>query len=212
MRYEIRPLGTWTEPVTKPRKPAQFRVGWAQTEQLLGYEAAKLGAHLVVIQIDVAEQGIRLDGKLRAHAEAASPRVRVAFESRHGPLTYAADRYTRWQDNVRAIALALEALRAVDRYGVSSRGEQYRGWVAIEARPAEMTREQAAGLIAHWAEPEAEKRERATTALLRSPSLFVPELYRRAAKRAHPDVTGDDGDTMGRLNAARDLLLEADRG
>jgi len=43
-------------------------------------------------------------------------------------LGYATAEYDDWQDNLRAIALAMEALRAVDRYGVSKRGEQYQGW------------------------------------------------------------------------------------
>ena len=52
----------------------------------------------------------------------------LAFESDYGPLQYATDTFTSWQDNLRAIALSLEALRAVNRYGVSRHGEQYRGW------------------------------------------------------------------------------------
>jgi hypothetical protein len=57
----------------------------------------------------------------------------VSFESRHGPLEYATDVFDDWQDNVRAIALGLEALRRVDRYGIAKRGEQYRGWKQLEA-------------------------------------------------------------------------------
>lgn len=41
-----------------------------------------------------------------------------------------------WQINLRAIALGLEALRKLDRYGITSRGEQYTGWRAIEATPS----------------------------------------------------------------------------
>ncbi len=62
--------------------------------------------------------------------------------SLHGPLRYATDAHERqyaglgmegWQADVGAIALALTALRAVDRYGVSRRGEQYTGWRALPA-------------------------------------------------------------------------------
>ena len=41
---------------------------------------------------------------LRATARTWTPRVRVAFDSNFGPLTYATDRYDWWQDNIRAIA------------------------------------------------------------------------------------------------------------
>jgi hypothetical protein len=45
-------------------------------------------------------------------------------------LVYATDACDFWQHNVRSIALGLEALRAVDRYGISRRGEQYAGYRA----------------------------------------------------------------------------------
>lgn len=43
-------------------------------------------------------------------------------------LVYATDVCEYWQHNVRSIALGLESLRAVDRYGISKRGEQYAGF------------------------------------------------------------------------------------
>lgn len=45
-------------------------------------------------------------------------------------LVYATDCCEFWQHNVRSIALGLQALRAVDRYGISRRGEQYAGFKA----------------------------------------------------------------------------------
>lgn len=45
-------------------------------------------------------------------------------------LVYATDVCDLWQHNVRSVALGLEALRAVDRYGISRRGEQYAGFRA----------------------------------------------------------------------------------
>lgn len=45
-------------------------------------------------------------------------------------LVYATDVCEFWQHNIRSIALGLEALRAVDRYGISRRGEQYAGFRA----------------------------------------------------------------------------------
>lgn len=197
--YDIRPLGPWTGPVTKDRTYSPFKATWTATLGLLDRELRALSARRWILQIDVSERWIRQDGQLYARAQPASPAVRVAFESRHGPLTYACDRFSDWQDNVRAIALSLEALRKVERYGVAGRGEQYRGWVAIEATAAKMTREQAAEFIAHWSGLGS------NLALLSNPANLVA-AYRAAARRAHPDAGGDH-DTMARLNAARDLLL-----
>lgn len=48
-------------------------------------------------------------------------------------LVYATDVCERWQHNVRSIALGLQALRAVDRYGISRRGQQYAGFAGYLA-------------------------------------------------------------------------------
>lgn len=150
MRYEYRPLGAWTDPVTTDRPYCRFRAPWHKTLQQLGRETEMLGADLVVLQVDARDGQIRNDGMLYARARVGFPGVRVAFTSVYGPLTYATDRYEDWRDNIRAIALSLESLRAVDRYGVNRRGEQYRGWVAIEAPKPADPRQAARDLIASY--------------------------------------------------------------
>lgn len=204
MKWEMRPLAHWADPVTDPRRPSTaFRATWADTLKLLGRETELLGATLVVIQVDADESDIRRDGMLRARARVSHPGVAVSFESTHGPLRYATDTYedaswgaslTGWQANVRAIALALEALRAVDRYGVSRRGEQYTGWAALPAGPAPAftTADEALAWMRGKAGPGY---------VDAGPHL----LYRGLAKRLHPD-TGGDRDEWDRLDAARQLL------
>jgi hypothetical protein len=203
VRYEIRPLGLWTGPVTRNRPGCRFRAAWADTLELLGRETEKLGARLVVIQVDADEGDVRRDGMLRATARVGFPGVRVSFESRHGPLTYATDRYDRWRDNVRAVALSLEALRAVDRYGVSGSGEQYRGWQQIEAEPhTRMTAEQAAEFVAAHAGNGYVPAEVMALAEVRA------RAFRAAAGKLHPD-RGGDPEQFRRLTAARALLDRA---
>lgn len=215
MKYIIRPLGPWLEPITEPRRGAHlFKATWDDTLGLLASELEKLGAIDAIFQIDVTEEELRRDGMLRANSRVNFPGVRISFDSIHGPLTYATDAYERtyhwagrlesWQANIRAIALALEALRAVDRYGVTRRGEQYVGWQAIDSKPAVMTREQAAEFIAHWAAGEMTGLTGAT--LLANPAMLA-SAYRAAAKATHPDRTGDS-DTFARINVARDLLTK----
>ncbi|WP_435199538.1 hypothetical protein [Janibacter sp. GS2] len=142
--YTVRPLSdrTWLrEPRKRERSP--FDTSWTGTLSLLEREVAAIAGRHLVIGIDVSEKDLRLDGTLRARARAESPAVEVAFDSKHGPMLYRCDRYLArssvqgpdWQQNVRAIAKTLEALRAVDRYGASSSGEQYRGYQQIAAAP-----------------------------------------------------------------------------
>lgn len=195
MRYEIRPLGTWTGPATEDRPFCRFRADWTSTLDLLARETEHLGAELVVLQVDVRDGDIRRDGMLAARARVGFPGVRVSFTSIWGPQTYATDRYDDWRDNVRAIALSLEALRAVNRYGVSQSGEQYRGWTAIGNGQTAMTADEALLLLAEGANLSA------------SVVRMDPQAaYRVAARRHHPDAGGSD-DAFQRIAAARDILI-----
>lgn len=208
MRYEFRPLPAWTDPETKSRQPHPFKATWQATLDLLGRETAHLAAPLVVIQADVIEGVIRNDGMLRGDARTGHPGVVISFKSRFGPLRYAADTYLggkgipAWQANVRAIALSLEALRAVDRWGATRRGEQYQGWTAIEAPKPEFADWHAA---AEW------MREYAINSLriLQDASGDWNGLYRAMATRMHPDKGGPRAD-WDRLAEARRMLIEAE--
>lgn len=205
--YRIRPLGTWTDPVTVSRRSsAVFRATWDASLKLLRAEVDALdGQYPIVIQADITEADIRQDGMLRTRARVGpNPGVIVSFTSRHGPLRYATDAYEQawsgtlpgWQANVRAIALALEALRAVDRYGVTKRGEQYAGWKAIAA-PAPMFA--SAEAADRW------MREYAFELGMTSDHLDVRGLYRAMARRMHPD-TGAPRADWDRLNEAGRLV------
>jgi hypothetical protein len=207
-RFQIRPLGLWDRPVTEPRTGSgRFRASWDDTIALLVSEVEKLNGDLIVVQVDADPGDLRRDGMLRARAAVRFPGVKVSFESKHGPLTYATDAYDRvwggdppgWQINVRAIALALGALRAVDRYGVTRSGEQYRGWTAIAATTAE-TSLTFAGALRVLAEAAGIQ-----PSAIRTPD-DVNRAYRTAVKAAHPD-TGGNEDAFRLIGATRDLLL-----
>lgn len=136
MRYTLRPLPVWPHPSTPPderRSRWTFKAGWQDTLDRLGYEIDRLDGTDVVFGVDLRPEDIRLDGAPRANARPMShPGVEISFTTRrHGRLTYATDVCAEWQHNVRSIALGLEALRAVDRYGISARGQQYAGFAAL---------------------------------------------------------------------------------
>lgn len=208
MKYEMRPLGNWTDPETADRRGAHvFKASWRDTLVLLGDEIERIGGkEPVVLQVDVQEGDIRLDGMLRANAKVGHPGVVISFESKFGPLRYATDAHERqyaglgmegWQANVRAIALALTALRAVDRYGVSRRGEQYTGWRALPATSGVTF--PSADEALRWM-----REKSGDTGSLRSARL----VYRDLARKHHPDA-GGDATEWDRLQAARLLLTEA---
>lgn len=169
----------------RTRRRTPFSANWSKTLQLLDRELAALGASDVVFQLDMSERDIRVDGYPRANARPSSPAVILSFKSRHGWLRYQCDAFEGgaegWQDNVRAIALGLEALRQVERYGITKRGEQYTGWKALP--DSTMSRYEAQVTILQMAE-------------IVAPGQEIPmghdltAAYRRAAKKAHPDAGG----------------------
>lgn len=213
-RFEIRALGPWDRKPTEDRRSSGvFRASWDDTVKQLLAEVENLGGALVVVQVDADPTEIRRDGMLRARARVGFPGVKVSFESTHGPLTYATDVYDQWysaampgwQANVRAIVLGLEALRAVDRYGITTSGEQYRGWTAIADRPAEKTLgvHDAAALLAQWMIPVCRAEDMRT-------EDQAKRAFRAAASVHHPD-TGGSADAFRLISSARDVLVAAIR-
>jgi len=171
-------------------------------------ELQALAAENVVLQMAIQDRDIRRDGWIRANARPGHPGVILTFESIHGPLSYPCDTFDDWQANVRAIALALEALRKVDRYGVTRRGEQYAGWKQLPppgASSATMTACIAAELLA-----DAEGLDGDPEDLMDHPEA-VRLTYRTAAKNTHPDRHGGDTRRFQLLQEAK-AVLDAHHG
>lgn len=223
VRMVARPVERWPGQLRDPseRILSQFTASWTATTILLRREVGHLtpssGETDLVVQLAVTDSDLRNDGWVRADAKPEHPGVVVAFESKHGPLQYFTDLFCSagyrseaipgWQANVRAIALGLEALRRVDRYGVAHSGEQYTGWRALPAAPSDTSgvftaRIAAELLAAHgtWGGRTSQPEQ-----LLANPEL-VATCYRAAAKRLHPDRGGDPA-LFHRIREARDLLL-----
>lgn len=185
---KVAPIREWPGALTSGRVRSLFKAGLGDTLQLLDSEIRHLTdtrtqreSAKLLIAIPAGDLW-RLDGRPRAHAIAEHPGIIFSLESKHGPLSYPCDTFTTWQDNLRAVAKALEALRMVDRYGVTKRGEQYRGFLAIESAEAP------AG-FARWQDAEAFLMEILGDADL---DAMTPAASIRAAKRiAHPDTGGD---------------------
>lgn len=213
----IRPIDVWPDGwrhVRWDRKPNPFRAGYAETLRILEFELEALRSRSAHIQVDVAPGQIRRDGHLYAKAVVGHPGVILTVDSRdHGVLTYPCDTFAGqwsedppdWQINLRAIALGLEALRKVDRYGIAERGQQYAGFGALPpggpiALGAELTPEQAARFIAEQAGWQSDD----VDDLLDSSALLT-EAFRAAAKRLHPDAGGDPA-LMVHLNKAKARL------
>lgn len=183
-----RPISVWPGTLSKTHVPSQFRVELPQTLRELEYELDRLDVKEAVVEIAVEEVDLRRDGTPRVKAEFAHPGVALSFDSKHGPLRYATDTYDDWRDNLRGIAKSLERLRDMDRYGVTGRGEQYKGWLQIEAASQSAAEARSFLCDVTGLSPDAGHRDET--------------LVRAAKKATHPDRHADEDDDMvrGRWN------------
>ena len=141
MRFETPiqfvPMPTWPYPSTEHRRSrSTFKASWTSTMALLDRELQMLDASSVLIGGLFTEHDVRRDGMLRSNArQPIHPGIEISFDSgvRDRRLVFRTDSCDFWQHNVRSIALGMEALRAVDRFGITGSGEQYAGFLEIEA-------------------------------------------------------------------------------
>jgi hypothetical protein len=146
VRATWRPLAAWPYP-PKPSQTDRFQSTWTSSLDLLEREIDKLDGREVIIGVVTEERYLRLDGQLRADAKYGHPGVEISFEVPVGPpsggwrrLVFHTDAYPYLASNLRAIALGLAALRAVDRYGITSTAEQYAGFAQLTAGGADPER------------------------------------------------------------------------
>ena len=183
----FRSISTWPGNKTpgQRRERSRFSAKYRDTLDLLDRELRQLKGKNVVIQLECEPSQIRRDGLPRSDARTNGPGVILSFDSPKGSLSFPCDHFTGWEDNLRAIALALEALRTVDRYHVTQNNEQYRGWTAL---PAPGLDEDAA---LHWLWDIVGTRFSADD--LRRTEKLRSSVRQRAMVACHPDRhNGDD--------------------
>jgi len=203
--YVVTPLPpVWPGKATPAynRKRPQFKTIWTDALERLRREVKMLSGRNVKIAVDVDERHLRNDGQLRADARPRSSAVIISFDVVGSRLAFPCDTYSFWQENVDAIARALEALRLVDRYGVQQ-GSQYTGFKAIPASTEPtMTTLDAARQIARYSQVDAD-------VLLRN-SVDARQAARIAMAATHPD-RGGSGEEFNRVQLAK-RVLEAHHG
>lgn len=160
----------------------------AQAIERLRLELDRLGARDVVLSTNLQ---VRLDGWPRSdQRQPQDPGAAVYFTLRHQDRCLACDRWDRVEDNIAAIAAHVEALRGIDRWGVGTIDQAFRGYTAL---PAPATAEE------WW---------RVLGVPLNATLDRAEEAFRRLAFDQHPD-RGGSHDEMTRLTAAREAARKA---
>lgn len=165
---------------------SQFKAPYSQTLRDLDKELLTIGAKEVLIQAYFRSEEIRLDGWPRSTARPKEAGVIVTFHRKDGKtISMPCDKFNNWECNLRAIALYLEALRKVDRYGVTQNGEQYRGWEALPPPMQKSERD-----VHYYCRVIAELSGYSEPQIFNS-DVLLREAYNEAKFRTHPDKGGD---------------------
>lgn len=192
------------------RERSPFGLSWKGILEKLEKELRMLGSRRGSCVLRTAHQPyhVRLDGKLRADApKPEHPGVVISFDvydsvgKRYVPMSFECDRFTDYQSNVRAIADAMEALRKVDRYGVSSRGKDkahYEGYKALPTAEGKIGDVDAAVefIATHSGVSGAE---------IRASQVARDAAFKRAALKLHPDQGGSQEEFLKLTDARRFL-------
>lgn len=182
-------------PVGWPRIPAPqrenhwaFKVSFDRARSDVIESVRLLGGTNLVISSNVP-RGSRnqpLAGGEDSHAARLDPGVAVYFHRKGRQLVIACDRYTRCRWNLRAIGLAVDGLRAVERSGASQLLD--RAFAGFRALPAA-----SATIEGHWTEVLGVK--------LDTPIEQVEARFKELAREHHPD-RGGNHDRMAAITRA----------
>lgn len=146
-------------------------------------EVRRLGGRDLVVSTNLA---LRLDGYPRSgQSEPADSGVAVYFDLRGKKIALACDRWTTVAQNLRAIAMHIEAIRGQERWGVGTIDQAFAGYQALpdSSAPAERPWWDVLGFTPLHARdwrllPVDDRRK------------LLAAAYRAVAKTVHPDAGG----------------------
>lgn len=196
---DVRPLTTWPGELTPDhlRRRAPYKATLRTTLFDLNRELRAIGADRghPVLEVAIDRRHFRVDGRPMLRAVAEHPGIVLSLPRTDvGALRFACDQFDYWDDNLRAVVLTMEALRAVDRHGAVKANEQYKGFAAIEAPGP---RAIGGGLSYDEAERLLFAAAEGVT-----PGEDLKLVARRAKANAHPDRHGGAREAWDRVEAA----------
>lgn len=132
MRATWSALQVWPYPSSTPAT-VPFRSDWDSSLRKLEQEIELLEGDDVMIGVVTDPSNVGLSGQLKNRGAVKHPGVEVSFDAGGRRVAFHTDAYKTLTHNLRAVAMGLEALRAVNRYGITESGEQYAGFAQITA-------------------------------------------------------------------------------
>ena len=186
------PTGWPRTPVERRERGYQFKkagldgyrdkfISFADARDGLFDELRRLGASSPIVSTNhpTDRYGIPTESKKRVPDEG----VAVYFQLKGRSMVMASDRYDNAAANMRSLAMAIEAMRQLERHGGGTMMERaFNGFVAL---PAPRSPHEVLGV-----RPGATQDE-------------IDKAFREKAKLAHPDVEGGSVEAMQELTMAR---------
>lgn len=172
------------------KRPARGVWTFADARDELSRELDLMRAGGVILS---SNYELRLDGLPRANGP--TPRdtgIAVYFTLKGRPKVMACDMHLRGEENMRSVALALDAMRSLERHGGGVMMDRaFEGFDALPAPGSSAT--------LHWWQ---------TLGLVRSATIEqINAAFRKLAQERHPDKPGGSAAAMAELNAARDQAI-----
>lgn len=154
-------------------------------ERLL-LELQRLGVATALVSSNML---LRRDNWPRSgQAEPADSGVAVYFTLKRKRIVFACDKWDRVADNIASIAAHIDAIRAVERYGVGNLEQAFRGYLALPEPGFKHNWREVLGDCKTLAEAEG--------------------AYREKAKAAHPDFGGNHTQMVELNEAVADARKE----
>jgi hypothetical protein len=188
-------------PTTQRRHLARNRANFKRDRRPLSVADAidRLEYQLSLLRVNLASVIVstNLQPTLRGtprsgQGEPQDPGVAVYFNFAKKKTALACDIWDRVADNIASIAAHVEALRAIERYGVGTLEQAFRGYQQLEDFSAGVPWRRVLGL----------KDDDVVTLEI------VKTKYRELAKLYHTDINGSDHTQIARLNVAMEQARE----
>lgn len=179
---------------------------WSKAFNLLRYELRRIDARDVVIEAGYAPTQIRNDGIPYSNAKPEHHQVRISFTRNDVAMSFFQGGFNALEYNVWLIAMTLESLRAVARYGCTQSDQQYAGWAQLPPGSTPI----AGGEFANVEDAMRFLSGVGDGVVLSVMPRDLDVVYRAAARRAHPDKGGSD-ELMAKVNRAKDFVERSAR-
>lgn len=156
------------------RERAKFGASFARARDDIQRECRLLGGKDIILSTNIP---LRLDGLPYAGmAQPKDPGAAVYFHYKDQAVCFACDRWQKVEDNLRAIALTIEALRGIARWGTGDMlAAAFRGFQALPAPSASRTWREVLGFPPDRTPPAGE----------------IENNYKVLRSKHHPDRGGD---------------------